>query len=185
MKTSLKLAISTAAFLLLQISSNAADTTNTLPENAWLGDNGVWYCDDGFKKADNACAAIQIPENAFAYGSEWYCKTGFVRSQSKCVSKTVASSIASQGSDTPLAGSIAASPKSFTSSQPAAQQPSSNSSFQATQPSPIYSRACAENGSCYGDTSVNTGRPKTVRVGGYYRGDGTYVRGHYRSKPRR
>jgi hypothetical protein len=45
--------------------------------------------------------------------------------------------------------------------------------------------ACAENGSCYGDISEQTGRPKTVKVKGYYRKDGTYVRGHYRSRPRR
>ena len=43
----------------------------------------------------------------------------------------------------------------------------------------------AENGSYYGQTSKATGRPKTVRVRGYYRKDGTYVRGHYRSRPRR
>lgn len=43
---------------------------------------------------------------------------------------------------------------------------------------------CAENGSCYGDISAATGRPKTVGVRGYYRKDGTYVRGHYRSKPK-
>ena len=41
---------------------------------------------------------------------------------------------------------------------------------------------CAENGSCYGDISSITGRPKTISVGGYYRRDGTYVRGHYRSR---
>jgi len=45
--------------------------------------------------------------------------------------------------------------------------------------------ACEENGSCYGDISGRTGRPKTVHVHGYYRKDGTYVRGHYRSAPRR
>lgn len=44
---------------------------------------------------------------------------------------------------------------------------------------------CAENGSCYGDISAATGRAKTVSVGGYHRRDGTYVRGHYRSKPSR
>lgn len=43
----------------------------------------------------------------------------------------------------------------------------------------------AENGSYYGQPSELTGRPKTVHVGGYHRKDGTYVRGHYRSKPRR
>ena len=41
---------------------------------------------------------------------------------------------------------------------------------------------CAENGSCYGDANDN-GVPKTVHVNGYYRKDGTYVRGHYRSAP--
>jgi len=43
-------------------------------------------------------------------------------------------------------------------------------------------RTCAENGSCYGDISTITGRPKTTHVQGYFRKDGTYVRGHYRSK---
>jgi hypothetical protein len=47
---------------------------------------------------------------------------------------------------------------------------------------PAASLACAENGSCYGDISERTGKPKTVSVHGYYRADGTYVRGYYRSK---
>ena len=50
---------------------------------------------------------------------------------------------------------------------------------------PAYKPYCAENGSCYGDISAATGRAKTVSVGGYYRKNGTYVRGHYRSAPRR
>ena len=40
---------------------------------------------------------------------------------------------------------------------------------------------CAENGSCFGDISPLTGLPKTEAVRGYYRTDGTYVRGYYRS----
>lgn len=47
---------------------------------------------------------------------------------------------------------------------------------------PFFTGLCAENGSCYGDISSLTGRPKTVQVGGYFRQDGTYVRGYYRSK---
>jgi hypothetical protein len=47
---------------------------------------------------------------------------------------------------------------------------------------PVPSPLCAENGSCYGDISARTGLPKTVSVHGYYRADGTYVRGYYRSK---
>jgi hypothetical protein len=62
-------------------------------------------------------------------------------------------------------------------------EPSYRPTYQPTYTPPRY--GCAENGSCYGDISATTGRPKTVSVGGYYRKDGTYVRGHYRSKPRR
>ena len=40
----------------------------------------------------------------------------------------------------------------------------------------------AENGSYYGQPNAN-GVPKTVAVSGYYRKDGTYVQGHYRSAP--
>lgn len=40
----------------------------------------------------------------------------------------------------------------------------------------------AENGSYNGQISQRTGRPKTKYVSGYYRSDGTYVRGHYRSR---
>ncbi len=51
---------------------------------------------------------------------------------------------------------------------------------------PSTARAgCGENGSCYGDISAATGRPRTVYVRGYTRRDGTYVRSHYRSRPRR
>ena len=42
----------------------------------------------------------------------------------------------------------------------------------------------AGNGSYYGLPN-QYGVPKTVHVRGYYRKDGTYVRGHYRSRPRR
>jgi len=42
--------------------------------------------------------------------------------------------------------------------------------------------SCAENGSCYGDISRFNGQPKTNYVNGYYRSNGTYVRGHYRSR---
>ena len=53
---------------------------------------------------------------------------------------------------------------------------------ESQQDQPYISGTCAENGSCYGDISSITGRPKTIKVDGYYRSDGTYVRGHYRSR---
>jgi len=50
--------------------------------------------------------------------------------------------------------------------------------YSPTYPAP----ACAENGSCYGDISAITGLPKTISVPGYFRANGTYVRGYYRSR---
>lgn len=57
--------------------------------------------------------------------------------------------------------------------------------YSAFQKRTWLTRSVAENGSYYGQISDNTGRPKTVYVRGYYRRDGTYVRSHYRSRPRR
>lgn len=51
-----------------------------------------------------------------------------------------------------------------------------------TTPTVTTSPGVAENGSYYGQISDATGKPKTTHVNGYYRKDGTYVRGHYRSK---
>jgi hypothetical protein len=55
---------------------------------------------------------------------------------------------------------------------------------QATQAASPLAKPTAENGSYYGQPNV-MGVPKTVHVSGYYCKDGTYVRGHYRSKPKR
>lgn len=55
----------------------------------------------------------------------------------------------------------------------------------ASTPPLTFRPYVAENGSYYGEISDLTGRPKTVHVRGYYRKDGTYVQGYYRSSPRR
>lgn len=43
----------------------------------------------------------------------------------------------------------------------------------------------AENGDVRGADNDGDGRAEPVHVRGYYRKDGTYVRGHYRAAPRR
>ena len=96
------------------------------------------------------------PANSRVSGSDWYCVGGYKKSGNACVS------IFSSNPATPASASTQSS-----QTQPTAGAP-----------------VCAENNSCYGDISENTGRPKTIHVEGYYRKDGTYVRGHYRSKPR-
>ncbi len=64
------------------------------------------------------------------------------------------------------------------------EQSSGNSTL-SPAPVPPTGSGCAENGSCYGDISNINGMPKTQSINGYYRKDGTYVRGHYRSSGRR
>jgi len=51
--------------------------------------------------------------------------------------------------------------------------------------SPSYPPAVAENGDIRGADNDGDGRLEPVHVRGYYRKDGTYVRGHYRARPRR
>jgi hypothetical protein len=65
--------------------------------------------------------------------------------------------------------------------QVAAQAPGKNL---PTVSSPVQATPAlvAENGSYYGEISDKTGLPRTTAVQGYYRKDGTYVRGYYRSK---
>lgn len=90
-----------------------------------------------------------------------------------------------QANTAPAWGQQQASAVQGQPSQPT-YQPSYQPTYQPTyrptySPPGAYGRPCAENGSCYGDISALTGRPKTVAVRGYYRKNGTYVRGHYRS----
>lgn len=60
---------------------------------------------------------------------------------------------------------------------------STQSALPQTTPTPnVAAKQTAENGSYYGELNKN-GVPKTVPVRGYYRKDGTYVRGYYRSAP--
>ncbi len=156
----------------------------SIPENAW-GSPSSWYCVDGFKRVGNECVAIDIPDNAWAYADRWYCNTGFIRSGDSCLLPNQA----------PKLSGVSIS-EQFTVVEPRRMGDASlgvqgakvsnqaESVNSAQQNSSSARLGCAENGSCYGDISAATGRPKTVTVEGYFRADGTYVRGHYRSKPR-
>ena len=60
-----------------------------VPENASAKRYGTgWACDRGYREADGACAAVDIPANAYAtgssYGSGWECSRGFRRSKGSC-----------------------------------------------------------------------------------------------------
>jgi hypothetical protein len=86
---------------------------------------------------------------------------------------------AATGVDSSISGS--------TSTNPAFIRPEQISGNLTPPPAPVTPNlsGCAENGSCYGDISNINGMPKTQSINGYFRKDGTYVRGHYRSSGRR
>ena len=144
-------------------TSTASAQVPGQPANSFVqGSN--WYCNSGYQKSGNECVSIFAgmggkPANSFVQGSNWYCNSGYQKSGNECVS---------------IFGASANAPANA-SANTAAALPTT------TYPSPT-APLCAENGSCYGDISPLTGTPKTVPVQGYFRSNGTYVRGHYRSK---
>lgn len=158
-------------------ATSSASANNSIPENAW-GTSASWYCNDGFRKTENSCKAIDIPDNAWAYADKWYCNAGYVVSGNQCLKPTQL--------PTKPTVDYYAEPIDVAKYKPIVSEFSAkgNSTSEDGIHTPAFGTLCAENGSCYGDISTETGRPKTVEVKGYYRKDGTYVRGHYRSKPK-
>lgn len=63
-----------------------------------------------------------------------------------------------------------------------APPPRSYSTPTYTAPATTTPPAC-EGYACYGQPSETTGNPRTERVEGYTRSDGTYVAPYYRSRP--
>ena len=60
----------------------AQDGTGAPPDNAQNRTYGNgWDCNIGYREYDGACAALDIPENAYAtgrsYGTGWACQRGF------------------------------------------------------------------------------------------------------------
>lgn len=85
------------------------------------------------------------------------------------------------GTDTTMAPRAPVAAQRYSPPTPPAYSPPAYlSPPPAPSPPPRY--GCSESGSCYGDISPATGRPKTVYVPGYFRSDGKYVRGYYRSQ---
>jgi ATP-dependent RNA helicase RhlE len=77
-------AVLTAATLIaiLALPALAQDGTGPLPENAEARNyGGGWDCVPGYRVDGAACAAIELPENAYAtgrsYGAGWECRRGY------------------------------------------------------------------------------------------------------------
>jgi hypothetical protein len=110
-------------------------------------------------------------------GSAYSARAAPVPSSVRATAPPAAAPVYRHAPDPPAAPAAAFQPAAVHAYQP---------TWQPIPPPPVrYAPSCGENGSCYGDISTLTGRPKTSYVRGYTRRDGTYVRSHYRSRGRR
>ncbi len=52
-----------------------------VPEHAYITYGDVWKCERGFKRTDDKCQSVKVPEHAFLtnYGDSWRCERGFKR----------------------------------------------------------------------------------------------------------
>ncbi len=61
-----------------------------VPEHAYITYGDSWKCERGFKRADDECQAIKVPEHAFltdsSYGGGWKCERGFKSADDECQS---------------------------------------------------------------------------------------------------
>ncbi len=59
-----------------------------VPEHAYITYGDSWMCERGFKRADDECQSIKVPEHAFltdsSWGDGWKCERGFKREGNRC-----------------------------------------------------------------------------------------------------
>ena len=77
------------ASLLVSGSVLAQAESSIVPGNAMADRFGSgWRCDSGFRKLDDQCIRIEVPNNAYLTGfgssNEWECSYGFVQTNGRC-----------------------------------------------------------------------------------------------------
>jgi len=158
-----------SAFFVALLVSASAVSGQTVANGHYYG--STLLCDNGYRDTGGRCTALPVVTNGHYYGSTLLCDNGYRDTGGRCAALAAVTNGHYYGS-TLLCdngyGNVGGQ------CVVVADIPTHSS---------VASGACAENGSCAGDISEETGRPKTVPVDGYYRKDGTYVRGHYRSTP--
>ncbi len=70
------------------LSCLAAESPD-VPEHAYITYGDSWKCERGFKRADDKCQSIKVPEHAYLtdYGDSWRCERGFKREDNRCSPK--------------------------------------------------------------------------------------------------
>ena len=76
------LIVALGALLLIGCTEEPPD----LPEHAFVYYGDEWKCERGFKRVEERCEEIQVPENAFltVWGDGWECERGFQRRGDHC-----------------------------------------------------------------------------------------------------
>jgi hypothetical protein len=79
-----------AALLLAPVDAIGEGSTVILPENASASHYADrWVCNRGYRETDGACAAVELPLNAYLTGSAlgrgWECRRGYVDRDAACV----------------------------------------------------------------------------------------------------
>ncbi len=82
------LIVSMIAFISSMLSCLDAESPE-VPEHAYITYGDSWTCDRGFKRAEDECQSIKVPEHAFLadYGGDWRCERGFKREGNRCSPK--------------------------------------------------------------------------------------------------
>ena len=57
-----------------------------LPEHAYTTFGDHWRCERGFKRVEDECQSVEVPEHAFlSYsGDDWKCERGYKRVKEQC-----------------------------------------------------------------------------------------------------
>ena len=63
-----------------------AEDPAPVPDHAYIDSGDHWKCDRGFKRVDDRCEEIQVPERAFLNytGKDWGCERGYKRAKEQC-----------------------------------------------------------------------------------------------------
>ena len=63
--------------------------SSEVPEHAYITYGDSWKCERGFKKTEDECLSIKLPEHALltTYGDSWKCERGFKREGDLCSAK--------------------------------------------------------------------------------------------------
>ncbi len=75
------------------ILSCSEAASSDLPEHAYTTYGDSWSCERGFKKTEDECQSINVPEHAFltasSWGDGWKCERGFKKTEDECQSINV------------------------------------------------------------------------------------------------